>query len=88
MTQHGQFVFAKEGTEEDEAISQKMKDDHLLITNWKVIEKKTGEAATVSFKASSELVRTECLDSLIYCSGDKKSLRVDYRYRPSKTTTK
>ena len=42
MTQHGQFGFAKEGTEEDEPISQKMKDDHLLITNWKLIEKETG----------------------------------------------
>ena len=44
MTQHGQFAFAKEGTEEDQAISQEMKENNLKITNWKVMEMKNGEA--------------------------------------------
>ena len=51
MTQHGQFAFAKEGTEEDQAISQEMKETNLKITNWKVMENKTGEEATWTFKA-------------------------------------
>ena len=37
MTQHGQFTFVKEGNEEDQAISQKIKENLLSITNFKQI---------------------------------------------------
>ena len=84
MTQLGHFTFSKEGTEEDQAISQKMKETYLSITNYKVIENKIGEPATCKFMPSSEYVQIVYLNTVFSCSAVKTSLRLDSRYR--KTT--
>ena len=63
-----------------------MKETYLEITNNKLIEKKDGEAATCTFKPSSEYVQIEYKNTIFSCSGDKISLRLDSRYRPFKAT--